>query len=113
MPLLTECNPFKISRDINSSFGVVSQIQSQGASLKITCVSSNQKEQILQSTRLSDQKLSPRDQTQRDGLNKERLHQDFNRSSSGVPLDIGEEEIKEATGSKQVRHITKRNSVGN
>ena len=110
---LTSCNPFKVSRDINSSFGVVSQIQSRGVSLKITCTSSQQKEQILQSTRLGDHVIvASRPNSER------RAEQEATRPRlqqvviGGVPLDIGEEEIKDATGSKQVRRITKRNSVG-
>jgi len=110
---LTSCNLFKISRDVNNSFGAVSKIQSRGVSLKITCVLAYQKAQILNSTRLSDHGIvASRPNSER------RAQQEATRPRlqqvviGGVPQDIDEEEIKEATGATQVRRITKRSSLG-
>jgi len=110
---LTSCNPYKISRDINSSFGAVLQIQTRGVSLKITCVSNHQREQILQSTRLGEHVIVASRPNSERRAQQEATQQRFQQVViGGVPLDVGEEEIKEATGSKQVRRITKRNSLG-
>ena len=108
---LTACNPFTVRRDIEKSFGEVSRIECRGTSLKITCISEQQKEQILRSTHLGDVAIVtslPNSEKRKQQEATQPRHQRV--VITGVPKDINDRAVIEETGAIEVRRIYKRSS---
>ena len=110
---LTARNPFTIKRDIEKTFGAVSRIECRGASLKITCVSEQQKQRALRSTQLGNVVIItslPNSERRKQQEATQMRHQRV--VITGVPTDIEASEIIEETGAIEVRRIYKRSSSG-
>jgi len=110
---LTTRNPFKISQDIQKTFGAVSRIESRGASLKVTCVSDEQKERVLRSTQLGDIVIAtslPNSERRKQQEATQPRHQRV--VITGVPTDIDTSTITDETGASEARRIYKHDPSG-
>lgn len=110
---LTSCNPFTISEGIERTFGAVSRVECRGTSLKVTCTSVHQKEQILRAKLLGNIDVITSIPNSERRKQQEAIQPRLQRVVIvGVPTDIDDNSITESTDAVQVRRITKRNPSG-
>jgi len=109
---MTSCNPFTVVSDIEKTFRPYNGWNLGGSSLKLTCMSSQQKDIVLNCTHIGDIEVvasipnaEARKQQQEAGHSRaERV------VISGVSID--DDSIQEATEAAQVYRISKRGQSG-
>ena len=105
---LTSCNPLSVCRDIEKTFGPVQKVERRGISLKITCNSVKQKQNVLACSMLGSINIIaslPNSEVRRQ---KEAERQKVQRVViCGVPHEINDASIQETTGAAEVRRIFK------
>ena len=109
---LTSPNPASIEREIKTRFNDVQSIHLRGVSLKITCKSEEQRDNIRVSTSIGDTSVVPSLSFSEERRRREAVPKLHRVAIGGVPVDMAKEKIKEETGAALVKRIQKRDQSG-
>jgi len=113
---ITLIKPDLIRKDINDQFSVVQKIEKAGQSLRVTCNSETQKMRLLKGNiRLADVSVSvsePRSTVLIRSQNRDIRIKQFKFVAGGVPLDITDEEMKQASEARSAKRMFKRGPEG-
>ena len=109
---LTSRNPVSIERGIKTRFNEVESIHLRGVSLKITCQSEEQRDNIRKCTSLGDTSVDASLPFSEERRRREAVQKLHRVAIGGVSIDMAEEEIKDKTGAEIVKRIQKRDQSG-